>query len=189
MYINSGNMIMLPTKKAQNLEVVKTPEPFTDRELARAIRDAIMAEEGAIKQYESAADAIGDEKIKEVFNDIAKEEKVHVGELQTLLNDLEPEEEKHLKDGEKEVKDAAIRDIFVKDAQEEGPNTAVDMFIKGLNMKAPVELYKENSNYKIFTFRPNENLDASTLRHLGSATMPIYLGLLDGRMALFVFKG
>lgn len=102
MYIDSGNMIMMP-KQAQNLEVVKTPEKFTDRELIRALRDAIMAEEGAIKQYESAADATDNEKVKEVLNDIANEEKVHVGELQKLLKDLDPEEEKSLKDGEEEV--------------------------------------------------------------------------------------
>ena len=102
MYIDSGNMIMMP-KSAQNLEIVKTPEKFTDRELLRAIRDAIIAEEGAIKQYESAADATDNEKVKEVLNDISNEEKVHVGELQKLLKDLDPDEEKSLEDGEEEV--------------------------------------------------------------------------------------
>jgi len=48
MYIDSGHMILF--KQAQNLEVVKAPEQFTERELTRAIRDAIIAEEGAIKQ-------------------------------------------------------------------------------------------------------------------------------------------
>lgn len=102
MYIDSGNMIMMP-KLAQNLEIVKTPEKFTDRELLRALRDAIIAEEGAIKQYESAADATDNEKVKEVLNDISNEEKVHVGELQKLLKDLDPDEEKSLEDGEEEV--------------------------------------------------------------------------------------
>jgi rubrerythrin len=102
MYIDSGNMIMMP-KSAQNLEIVKTPEKFTDRELLRAIRDAIIAEEGAIKQYESAADATDNEKVKEVLNDISNEEKVHVFELQTLLNQLSPEEKEFQEKGEKEV--------------------------------------------------------------------------------------
>ena len=83
MHIDSGNMILF--KKAQELAVVKTPETFTDRELTRAIRDAIVAEEGAIKQYETVVDATENAMVKEVLQDIANEEKVHVGELQKLF--------------------------------------------------------------------------------------------------------
>jgi rubrerythrin len=90
-------------KKAQNLEVVKTPEKLTDRELTRAIRDAIIAEEGAIKQYETVADAADNAKVKEVLQDISNEEKVHVGELQTLLSMLLKDEQGFLDDGAKEV--------------------------------------------------------------------------------------
>jgi len=104
MHINSGNMILI-NKSAQNLEVVKTPEKFTDRELTRAIRDAIIAEEGAIKQYESIVDATDNEDVKKTLQEIANEEKVHVGELQALLAKLLPDEQKHLDDGEKEVEE------------------------------------------------------------------------------------
>ena len=105
MYIDNGMLIMFP-KGAQNLEVVKTPEKFTDRELTRALRDALIAEEGAIKQYETAADATDNEKVKKTLQSIADEEKVHVGELQALLNEFSPDEEKLLEDGEKEVEDS-----------------------------------------------------------------------------------
>jgi len=115
MYLDSGNMIQLPTKsansdkpvvkEAQNLEVVKTPETYNDRELSRAIRDAIIAEEAAIKQYEVAADATNNDKVKEVLQDIANEEKVHVGDLQKLLDDLEPEEEELMEEGEEGEED------------------------------------------------------------------------------------
>ena len=101
MHIDNGTMILL--KQAQHLEEVKTPERLTDRELSRAIRDAIMAEEGAIKQYEAIVDAASDEKIREVLQDIANEERVHVGELQALLNGMLPDEEKFLEEGAKEV--------------------------------------------------------------------------------------
>ena len=104
MHINSGNMI-LNLKKAQNLEVVKTPEKLNDRELTRAIRDAIIAEEGAIKQYESVVDATENKKAKEVLTSIANEERVHIGELQALLAILLPDEQEHLDDGKKEVED------------------------------------------------------------------------------------
>jgi rubrerythrin len=107
MYINSGHMILFEKieKKAQNLEVVKTPEKFTDRELTRAIRDAIIAEEGAIKQYETVVDATSNELAKKVLTSVANEERVHVFELQKLLNELLPDEEKFKEKGEKEVED------------------------------------------------------------------------------------
>ena len=102
MHLDPGSMISMQ-KSAQNLEVVKTPEKLTERELARAIRDAIIAEEGAIKQYESVVDATDDTKAKETLQDIANEERVHVGELQTLLNAMLKDEKGFLEDGEKEV--------------------------------------------------------------------------------------
>ena len=104
MFIDSGKMILL-NRSAQNLEVVKTPAKFTDRELTRAIRDAIIAEEGAIKQYETVVDATSNEDAKRVLQSVADEEKIHVGELQKLLSILLPDEEKLLEEGAKEVED------------------------------------------------------------------------------------
>lgn len=92
-------------KTSQNLETVKTPEKFTERELTRAIRDAIIAENGAIKQYEAVVDATDNEKVKKVLQSISDEERVHIGELQTLLNELLPDEEDKLAEGGKEVED------------------------------------------------------------------------------------
>ena len=102
MYIDTGKLIMMP-KSAQNLETVKTPEKFTDRELTRAIRDAIIAEEGAIKQYETVVDATDNDQVKKVLQSIADEEKVHVGELQKLLSELLPNEKDLLEKGSEEV--------------------------------------------------------------------------------------
>ena len=104
MYLDSGNLISL-NKKAQNLETVKTPEKLTDRELTRAIRDAIIAEEGAIKQYETVVDATDNAEAKATLTSIANEERVHVGELQKLLNDMLSDEKGFLEEGEKEVED------------------------------------------------------------------------------------
>ena len=104
MHIDSGNLILF-TKEAQNLEVVKTPEKFTERELTRALRDAIIAEEGAIKQYETVVDATDNELIKKVLQEISDEERVHVFELQKLLDMLLSDEEKIKQQGEKEVEE------------------------------------------------------------------------------------
>jgi len=85
--------------------LVKTPEKFTDRELTRAIRDAIIAELGAIKQYESLVDATDNEKVKKVLTSIANEERQHIGELQELLSVLLPDEEELLDNGREEAKE------------------------------------------------------------------------------------
>jgi rubrerythrin len=92
-------------KTSQNLDVVKKLETFDERETTRAIRDAIIAEEQAIKQYEVIVDSTKNSKVKEVLKEIANEERVHVGELQELLNILLPDEKKFQEDGKKEIKD------------------------------------------------------------------------------------
>lgn len=109
MYIDSGNEILF-NRQAQELQNVETPEQFTDRELTRAIRDAIIGEEGAIKQYEAIADASDNEDVKKILQDIADEEKVHVGELQKLLSNLLPDEQDFLDEGAEEVESEGSED-------------------------------------------------------------------------------
>lgn len=123
MHINSGNMIIL--KEAQELQNVKTPEELTDRELTRAVRDAIIAEEGAIKQYEAIVDATDNEDAKKVLTHIADEERVHVGELQKLLDILLPDEKDMLEEGREEVEEelGEVAEIEVEEETEEDEET------------------------------------------------------------------
>ena len=98
------NSIITFAKEAQALENVKELGTLTDRELVRAIRDAIIAEEGAINQYEVIVDSTTNEDAKTVLQGIADEEKVHVFELQAVLDSLLSDEEKFKQQGEEEVK-------------------------------------------------------------------------------------
>ena len=79
------------------------PKKMDKRELVRALRLSLSAEEEAIHLYEALADATDNQLAKTVLQDIANEEKVHVGEFQTLLNILLPDEEKWLTEGKEEV--------------------------------------------------------------------------------------
>ena len=90
---------------AQHLDNVKTIGPLSERELTRAIRDAIIAEEDAVKQYETIVDSTSNAVVKKVLQDIANEEKVHVGELQALLAMLLPDEQAFLDEGAGEVEE------------------------------------------------------------------------------------
>lgn len=78
---------------------------LTKKEIAQALRLAIIAELDAINLYEQLASTIDDEKIRKVFEDIAKEEKTHVGEFLALLKTLDEEQVSELKTGAREVEE------------------------------------------------------------------------------------
>ena len=80
---------------------------LTDRELTRAIRLTLSAEQEAIHLYEALADATDNALAKEVLQDIANEEKEHAGEFLRLLKILLPDEQEFLEDGAGEVDEMA----------------------------------------------------------------------------------
>ena len=80
---------------------------LTDRELARAIRLALAAEEEAVHLYEALADASDNPLAVRVLQDVADEEKVHAGEFQELIRILLPNEQQLLKKGTDEVQEMA----------------------------------------------------------------------------------
>ena len=71
-----------------------------DKEILRA---GMIAELDAVSLYEQMAAMTGNEIIKKVLLDIAKEEKAHMGEFQTLLLKEDEEQAKELEEGKKEV--------------------------------------------------------------------------------------
>jgi rubrerythrin len=81
-------------------------EKITKENLNKEIlRAAIIAELDAVNLYEQMA-AITDAKhIKTILLDIAKEEKTHVGEFQTLLLINDKQQETELAEGKKEVEE------------------------------------------------------------------------------------
>ena len=85
-----------------------TPDrKLTKRELTRAIRLSLAAEQEAIHLYESLADATDHKLAKAVLQDIANEEREHAGEFQRLLNILLPDETELMGHGAKEVDEMA----------------------------------------------------------------------------------
>jgi rubrerythrin len=69
------------------------------------LRAAIIGELDAINLYEQMAAMTGNKDIRKVMLDIAKEEKTHVGELQTMLLQLDQEQVVELEQGKKEVQE------------------------------------------------------------------------------------
>ena len=82
---------------------------LTDREVARAIRLALSAEEEAIHLYEALADATEHKLANAVLQEVANEERVHAGEFLRLLALLLDDEDGRLKQGLDEVDDLQKR--------------------------------------------------------------------------------
>lgn len=72
-----------------------------------AIRKDIIGEIDAVIQYGNHYNATDDPLARAVWKDIRDEERVHVGELMTLLAYFEPGELEFLAQGESEVKEIA----------------------------------------------------------------------------------
>lgn len=84
------------------IEVVSYNEKYDKKRLAIAIREKINEENEAINSYLSLVPHITEPDISRIIQDIANEEKVHVGELQKILYNLDPDELKKEKEGRKE---------------------------------------------------------------------------------------
>lgn len=83
-----------------NLEKVKKED--LDKEILRV---GMIAELDAVNLYEQLAAMTGNENIKKILLDIAKEEKTHAGEFQAMLLKLDKEQAKELEEGKKEVEE------------------------------------------------------------------------------------
>ena len=83
----------------------KIPQEIADDADLQILRTGIIAELDAINLYEQMAAKAKNERVKKVLLDIAREEKAHVGEFQTLLFELDPEQVKEFEDGKKEVEE------------------------------------------------------------------------------------
>ena len=88
------------------LDLEKVVKGDLDKEILRA---GIIAELDAINLYEQMAGLTTNKNIRKILLDIAREEKTHVGEFQTLLLMEDKEQAKELEEGRKEVEEETRR--------------------------------------------------------------------------------
>lgn len=84
------------------VDLKKVDKEHLDQEILRA---GIIAELDAISFYEQMAAMTEDDVLKKVLLDVAKEEKEHVGEFQTLLLQKDKEQVEEMEEGRKEVEE------------------------------------------------------------------------------------
>jgi rubrerythrin len=87
------------------IDLRRTKKRGLDKEI---LRSAMIAELDAVSLYEQMADMTQDRDIRNLLLDVAKEEKTHVGEFQTLLLMEDKEQEEELEQGKKEVKELML---------------------------------------------------------------------------------
>ena len=73
------------------------------------LRAGIIAELDAVSLYEQMAALATNDDVKAVLLDIAKEEKTHVGEFQTMLLNFDEEQVRELEAGKKEVEEDILK--------------------------------------------------------------------------------
>ncbi len=82
------------------IDLSKVKKENIDKEILRL---GIIAELDAVNLYEQLAAYTANTNIKKVILDIAREEKTHIGEFQTLLLMLDKQQVNELEEGKKEV--------------------------------------------------------------------------------------
>jgi len=83
-------------------ELLKVPKDKIDQEILRV---GIIAELDAVNFYEQLSAMTENEQIKKVLMDIAKEEKTHVGEFETMLMKIDKEQVGETEKGKKEIEE------------------------------------------------------------------------------------
>jgi rubrerythrin len=84
------------------IDLEKVGKEDRDREILRV---GMIAELDAVNLYEQLAAMAEREEVKKVLLDIAKEEKTHMGEFQTLLLKEDKEQVEELEHGREEVEE------------------------------------------------------------------------------------
>jgi len=90
--------------------IANEPKQMSDKELAQAIRVDIAGEIEAVIAYEAHTMATGDERVKKVLQEIANEEKRHVGQLEEVLYMLSPNDSQFIEEGKQKIKDQQSND-------------------------------------------------------------------------------
>lgn len=84
------------------IDLSKIKKDNMDKQILRA---GVLAELDAINLYEQMADMTDNKELKQILLEVAKEEKEHVGEFQTLLLDLDKQQVEEMKEGKEEVEE------------------------------------------------------------------------------------
>jgi len=93
---------------ADTFPYTKQDRKLTTEEIIRSIREMIASEHEAVHMYTQLVETTDNKLVQKVVQDIADEEKVHIGEFMKLLFALDPKEKDYYEKGFEEVKKIEI---------------------------------------------------------------------------------
>lgn len=105
--------------------LIQPGKSLNNRELARAIRLSISAEHDAVHLYELIADSTTNVFVRKIMQDVANEEKVHVGEFEKLLSVIDVEDTEFIEEGKNEVEEIMTEEPDVPVFVQEPTHTAL----------------------------------------------------------------
>ena len=106
------------TKRAADLAAAPAVSPEAQTTDANLLRQAIIAEQDAATLYAQSADSTPNHGLQTLFDDVAREEKVHAGEFEQLLGRADQQYPAAIQEGkmEAQTKAAAFGAQFAKKA-------------------------------------------------------------------------
>jgi rubrerythrin len=90
LFVQAGEIEAQPKGKERDLQI---------------LRIGMIAELDAVNLYDRLAQLASNPQVTKLMLDVSQEEKVHAGEFETLMEELDPSYEEAEEEGEKEVKD------------------------------------------------------------------------------------
>ena len=89
LFVQAGEIESMPSGSNRDLQI---------------LRLAMIAELDAVNLYDKLAGLASSNDVKKLMLDVSREEKVHAGEFEALMETIDPEYEKAEEEGEEEVK-------------------------------------------------------------------------------------
>lgn len=86
------------------IKIMVESDSSSDKDLIN-LREDLRGELDAINLYQKHIDETNNPTLKALWTSIMEEEKVHVGEITKVINELDPKEEELFNDGQKEAED------------------------------------------------------------------------------------
>ena len=92
----------------QMKDIINLKSPQKEHQMLRL---GIIAEADAVNLYETMASNTSHPLLKKLFLDVAKEEKVHIGEFEEVLESIDKEYDEAEEEAEEELKDMGFDNI------------------------------------------------------------------------------
>lgn len=113
------------------LPILQSEKFLDDQEVQNVLRLSLSAEEDATQLYETISKKLKDENFRKLFQDVADEEKVHVGEFEALLDMVDPTNKELTEKGKEEAESKVTETETKKEETDKVKESSMNKKAKG----------------------------------------------------------